>query len=330
MAPIRGFFVWGGGMLLILIPFFLFVGLGWPAHPDSCTNIHDGVQVIPFIEGTTTPDVQHPDTCYCEAFKVEDVVQGKGGVRQPTNTFSNFYSIFTSLGLVLWMRWDRKKVLNGEAEVKNTFWSAESWIPELYIFVVLFLGLGSMFLHASLSSTVSWFDGMSMYVFTSFLPAYTLTRRLDLGWWFLAIYLGLAVLFTGISVIPGMENASVVLIGIIVGLYAATEIFVNIYDIAKMGIGPWLSRLYDGVIRSGWLRLPLLFWGLGLLSFVAAAVFRSESQTGFPMCHPDSWFQPHGLLWHTLAGAMAVLLYFYWRGLRDNEVRQIVGSTTIN
>jgi hypothetical protein len=250
MAPIRGFFVWGGGMLAILLPFFLFVALGWPAHPDSCTNIHDGRQVIPFIEGTTTPDIQHPDSCYCEAFKVEDVVQGKGGVRQPTNTFSNFYAIFTSLGLVLWIRRDRTKVLNEGAEVKNAFWSVQSWLPEVYIFAVLFLGLGSMFLHASLSSTVSWFDGMSMYVFTSFLPAYTLTRRLNLGWWFLAAYLGPAVLFTGLNVIPGMENASTVLVGIIVGLYAAAEIFVKGYDIYKMGFGPWLGRLYDGLFTS--------------------------------------------------------------------------------
>jgi hypothetical protein len=31
------------------------------------------------------------------------------------------------------------------------------------------------------------------------------------------------------------------------------------------------------------------------------------------MCDPNAFFQPHGMLWHPLAGAMAVLLYFYWR-----------------
>ena len=335
MAPIRGFFVWGGGMLLVLVPFFLFVALGWPAHPDSCTNINAaGVQVIPVIEGASTPDVQHPDTCYCEAFKVDDVVQGKGGVRQPTNTFSNFYAIFTSLGLVFWIRRDRKKVIDGEAEVKNTFWSSDSWIPEIYVFAVLFLGLGSMFLHASLSSTVSWFDGMSMYVFTSFLPVYTVSRRIDLGWWFLLAWGGLAALFTLLNVLPGMEDASTVLVGIIVGLYAAAELFVKGYDIHKLGglfwggWGPWLGRLADGLFSSFWMLLPLLFWALGLGSFIAASKFRSASQTGYPMCHPDSWFQPHGLLWHTLSGVMAIMLYFYWRGLRDNEMRAIAGTSS--
>lgn len=336
MAPIRGFFVWGGGILLVLIPFFLFVGLGWPAHPDSCTNINDdGKQVIPYIAGTTTPDVDHPDTCYCEAFKVDDVVAGAPGVRQPVNTFSNFYAIFTSLGLVLMIRRDRKKVMDGEAELKNAFWSSDSWLPEVYVFAALFLGLGSMFLHASLSSTVSWADGMSMYVFTAFLPVYTLTRRLNLGWWFVLAYVGLAALFTVLNVLPGMEDASTVLVGIIVGLYAAAEVFVKGYDIQKMGglfwggWGPWFRRVCDGLFTRGWMWLPLMFWALGLGSFIAAAIFRAESQTGFPMCRADSLFQPHGLLWHTLSGVMAVMLYFYWRALRDNEMREIAGTTTI-
>jgi hypothetical protein len=37
------------------------------------------------------------------------------------------------------------------------------------------------------------------------------------------------------------------------------------------------------------------------------------------MCHPDSWFQPHGLMWHSLSGVMAMMLYFYWRKLPDEE-----------
>lgn len=334
MAPIRGYFVWGGGILLVLIPFFLFVALGWPTSPDSCTNINDeGRQVIPYIEGTRDLDLKHPDTCYCEAFEVEDVVSGKSGIRQMTNTLSNFYAIFTSLGLVLWIRCDRKKVLEGEAELKNTFWNPDSWVPELYVFAVLFLGLGSMFLHASLSSTVSWLDGMSMYVFTCFLPVYTVSRRIDLGPWFYVIYGGLVAIFTVLNVLPGMEDASTILVAIVVGLYAAAELFVKGYDIQKLG-GlfwdgwlPWFRRLGDGLFARFWMWLPLLFWTLGLGSFIAASQFRSASQTGEDMCRPDSWFQPHGLLWHTLSGVMAIMLYFYWRGLRDNEMRQIAESS---
>ena len=315
MAPIRGFFVWSGGALLILIPFFLFAILGWPAHPDSCTNINTAGQQVPKYED----GVLQPDTCYCEHFEVQDVVDGKPGIRQKINTYSNFYALFTSLGLVFLIRRDRKKVLEEGAEQKNNFWNSDTWIPELYVFAALFLGLGSMFLHASLSSTLSWFDGMSMYVFTSFLPVYTLQRRFNLGIFFYTGYAVSVIVFTMLNRLPGMEEASTILIAILLALYAGAELTVTIYDIVKMGFIAWGKRLYRSLFKDGWLLAPIGFWFAGLASFGLAAYFRAKSQTGHPMCHPMSWFQPHGLLWHTLAGVMAVLLYFYWRGLRDND-----------
>lgn len=324
MAPIRGFFVWSGGALLILIPFFLLAILGWPAHPDSCTNINaQGQQVAKYVDGVLQP----PDSCYCEHFEVQDVVDGKPGIRQKINTYSNFYALFTSLGLVFLIRCDRKKVLEDGAEIKNAFWDSNSWIPELYVFAALFLGLGSMFLHASLSSTLSWFDGMSMYVFASFLPVYTLRRRFDLKIFFYTAYAVLVIVFTMLNRLPGMEEASTLLIGILLGLYAIAEAIVTGYDICKMGFIAWGKRLYVSLFKDGWLLLPIFCWFGGLGSFGLAAYFRAVSQTGEPMCRPESWFQPHGLLWHTLAGVMAVLVYFYWRGLRDNDTVDWAGSS---
>jgi hypothetical protein len=322
MAPIRGFFVWSGGALLILIPFFLLAILGWPAHPDSCTNINaQGQQVAKYVDGVRQP----PDSCYCEHFEVQDVADGKPGIRQKINTYSNFYALFTSLGLVFLIRCDRKKVLEEGAEIKNTFWRSDSWIPELYVFAALFLGLGSMFLHASLSSTLSWFDGMSMYVFASFLPLYTLQRRFDLKIFFYTAYAVLVIVFTMLNRLPGWEESSQTLIIVLLVLYALTELTVTIYDIVKMGFIEWGKRLYVSLFKNGWLLPSIGFWLAALASFVVAAYFQAVSQTGEPMCHPKSWFQPHGLLWHTLGGLMAVLLYFYWRGLRDND--GVSGST---
>lgn len=330
MAPIRGFIVWGAGTLTILTILFVFVAVGWPAHPDSCTNIHDHVQTVPFIKGTQTPDTKHPDTCYCEAFDVKEVDTGAPGIRQMTNTLSNLYAIITSGYLACRIRRDRAK-----NTVKNIFYSSESWIPELYVFAVLFLGLGSMFLHASLSASVSWMDGMSMYVFTAFLPLYTLRRRFNLGPCFYTAYVALVAIFTLLNQLPGMEDASTALIGVMIGLYAVAEFVVKGYDIHNLGgiiykdgvlFGgwiPWFKRLWDGLVHEGWLWRALLFWGLGLGSFLVAVHFRAESQTGFPMCHPDSWFQPHGMLWHILSGVMAVMLYFYWRFLPDAEMRRL-------
>jgi hypothetical protein len=47
-----------------------------------------------------------------------------------------------------------------------------------------------------------------------------------------------------------------------------------------------------------------------------AIVFRALGSDGKALCFPDGWFQPHGLIWHTFSGAMALLMYFYWR--REN------------
>jgi hypothetical protein len=318
MAPVRGYFVWGISTLLICGALVIWSMAGWPPNPDSCTNIDPDthVQVLKKIDGTDYPDIVHPDTCYCEAFRVEDVVSGKPGIRQWTNTLSNVYAIVTSLILVGLIARAREK-----RRFTNLFDDPDSWVPELYVFAVLFLGLGSMWLHASLSSTVSWADGMSMYVFTCFLPLYTFRRRYQMKYWFYIIYVGAVALFTTLNVLPGMEDASTLLIMVIIAAYIFAEIWVKHLDLKRIGCERWFNRLRIGLCKGGWMRRALLFWTLGLVSFGLAAFFRGASQTGYWMCTPDSWFQPHGLLWHSLSGVMAMMLYFYWRTLPDEEMR---------
>lgn len=72
------FGVAGGFSLAILLPFLLFVALGWPGEPDPCISERSG-----------TAD----NTCYCEQFDRAEI--GEPGVRQPFNTWSNLYSILT-------------------------------------------------------------------------------------------------------------------------------------------------------------------------------------------------------------------------------------------
>ncbi|MDH5731638.1 MAG: hypothetical protein OEZ58_21865, partial [Gammaproteobacteria bacterium] len=54
-------------------------------------------------------------------------------------------------------------------------------------------------------------------------------------------------------------------------------------------------------------------WFAGVFSILLASFFWWASRTGNFLCDPQSWFQPHGLLWHTLAGMTALCLYFYFR-----------------
>ncbi|KQY92464.1 hypothetical protein ASD21_13770 [Caulobacter sp. Root1455] len=315
MGSAKGFVAWGVCLVVLMVPFLIFVSVGWPANPDDCTNIVNHVQVVPLVDGV--PDVDHPDSCYCEAFDPAQVDTGAAGIRQPVNTLSNLYAIASSLVLVFLIRRDRESGV-----VKNVFYYTESWVPEVWVFAVMFLGLGSMWFHASLSGTVSWFDSMSMYVFAAFLPVYTVRRRFNIGVFFYCAYAVLVIVFTMVGrILHKVDLISMKLIATLIGVYFLTEIGVKIVDMVKLGgPSPWWDRVKAGW-EDGWVKRALLYWGIGVACFGFATMFQILSQTGGPMCWKDSWFQPHGLLWHTLAGAMAVMVYLYWRELPDEDVR---------
>jgi len=268
----RGFVVWGIGIAVILGIFLIFMAAGWPGDANSCT--------------TTSPN-----TCFCEDFNPSDVTSGRGGVRQPVNTWFNLYSIFTSLIVAAVVFADRK------ANRTQNPMRAHAWIPDLYIFAVLFLGLGSMWFHASLKEWGGLFDQMSMFVYAVFLIFYSIYRLWPNDWFFGIGYALTVILVTIIAALWKHEYASLVLILILVVLYLIFEVALciklgNFMQGRPLTIGLWVSA----VVAIG---LATLFWAL--------------SQTGRVMCDPHSAFQPHGLLWHPLAGVMSVLLYFYWR-----------------
>lgn len=268
----RGFIVWGAGIVLVLGVFLIFVAAGWPGAPNDCIN-------------------STPDTCFCEAFNRADVLSGAPGVRQPVNTWFNLYSIATSLLIAVVVFTDRK---SGSAP--NAIRS-RSWIPDLYIFAVLFLGLGSMWFHASIKEWGGVFDEMSMFVFAAFLVFYSIHRLWHNDWFFAVGYALTVLLFTIVGAAWHYENKSLILILILVAAYLTFEI---------------ILCCRTGKFMQG-KPLTITLWVLAVAAIGLATLFWALSQTGRPLCDPQSGFQPHGLLWHPLAGVMAVLLYFYWR-----------------
>lgn len=287
MPLARPWIVWIVGTVVLLGLFWLFAyGTGWPPALDSCVK-----------------DM----SCYCEAFDLGKLraAEASGtwwkGVQQPVNTYSNLYAV-VSAGYVACRLWrDRKAGTNANVIMSN------SWTGDLWVFCVLFLGLGSMWFHGSISQWVSWFDGFSMYVFAGFLVFYTLDRGFvrhgvsaNIRTWIFWIgYLLSVILFT---MIGAMGVPSEILIGTMIGAYIAIEIFY-----ARFVFAPEWSY-------AAFKRAPFLMWLGGLIAFGMAALFRALSTTpDDPWCTPESFWQPHGLLWHPLAGVMALCLYFYWR-----------------
>jgi hypothetical protein len=290
MSPVyRPWLIYVVGTVLLLGEIiFIGYGTGWPATADSCIAGGD---------------------CYCEYFDPHDVSIGATGFRQPVNTWSNLYALFTA-ALVAWrLMLDRKQAASGNVM------KSESPIADGYVFAVLFLGLGSMWFHASMSSAVSWMDGFSMYVFAGYLVFYTIDRLLVMkgvseATRNLVFWVGWpvnAVIYTDIS---ATHLPSEILIGALVGVYVIMELL----------IGWWgKNDFFAGWI--GWRDVRArIYWLCGLGAFLIATLFRALSGDEGPLCFPHSWFQPHGLIWHTFSGAMAVLMYFYWR--RENAAAQ--------
>ncbi len=282
MGAYRGFLVWGIGIVVVLGAFLIFVAAGWPGAANNC--------IYP-----THDNPPQPDSCYCEQFNRHAVLGHDGGVRQPVNTWFNLYSIFTGFLVALVVYLDRNAGACGNPMRTSSFY------PDVYIFAVLFLGLGSMWFHGSLKEWGGWFDLLSMFVYASFLVFYTVRRMWAADWFFLVFYPITVTLFTIVGGLWHWQYQSLVLIVILVLAYLALEVKV------------WADT---GKIMQCKL-LTVVLWVAAVLSIGAATLIWAWSQTGGRWCDPKSAFQPHGLLWHPLAGVMAVLLYFYWREDED-------------
>lgn len=292
---LRPWVAWISAALALMGLFMLFsVDIGWPTVPDSCVA---------------------ENHCYCENFDASLIVRGATGVRQPVNTWSNLY-VFLTVPIIAFM-------ISRDRHIGKPINQMQSndFFPDLYTVVALFLGLGSMWLHASGAKHVAWMDGMSMYVFAGFLVFYTLDRMLLTSMapmpvrrvLFLIAYPLTVIWFTRIGA-GGASSTG--LIGGLVGVYVLLELLPRDARFWRAGFCWWPMNMIW--LRDGW---AALFWWLGLGCFGFAALARALSEKeGKPWCNPDSFFQPHGLIWHIFCGIMAVLLYFYWR--RENVVDQ--------
>jgi hypothetical protein len=292
----RPWTVWIFFTVVLMGLFWLFAyGWGWPPIVDKC--------------------VANDMSCYCEQFEisVSQLIANEAsgtwwnGVMQPVNTYSNLYAI-VSAGYVACRLWRDRKA-GGLGNVLTSNW----WMGDVWVFCVLFLGLGSMWFHGSISGGVSWFDGFSMYVFTGFMVFYSLDRALarfdvDPGIRTLVFWIGYPVFVIPFTILNAVGVSAEILIGVTLGIYGVIELFFS-----KFVFWPEWTR---------WVWKPFFMWIGGLAAFILAALARAQATVpSDPWCSPDSFWQPHGLLWHTLSGVMALCLFFYWREDRGGTGR---------
>ncbi len=241
-----------------LVVFFVLGARGWPGDNDDC------------LDST-------PDTCYCERPRTDRMVL------QPVNTWSNVGFILVGLVILAWL----------------TFGSGSGPMQEQSLFsvglglVIVFLGPGSMFFHASLKDWGGWIDNVSMNLFISWVALYDLARMVHAGeviflalW--IAVNAGLGV-FLWVNVRRGWGK------WVFAGLIAVLVLTSVLVALSVGGV----HRNFTGLI-------------VGLVIFGVALAIQQLSQTGRPLCDPDSLLQGHAA-WHVLAALAAGSIYLYLR-----------------
>ncbi len=225
-----------------------------------------------------------PPYCYCET-----VLEGPVG--QPVNTGSDL--AFVVAGLVIAWRAGRRTDPDSPHPFRRNAGYAAA-----YSQMAVFMGLGSMFFHGAMTEWGGRLDGLSMYLFILYVIAYQISRSWQLGW------RGFAGLYGGLALVFGAErmfgsNSSLVVFGSLVTLALLLEVLIAV-PVSRIRLGRGRDRL---------LQRHIFLLGLGL--FCLALVIWSFSDSGRPLCDPDSLIQGHAI-WHLLTAGTVTAIYFYF------------------
>jgi len=241
-----------------------------------------------WVESSRADECVEEGTCYCERFR-------PGMIKQPSNTWSNLG--FVVVGLVLLAILPAAHAGSGRNPMEE-----RSVYSVLYGCVVVFLGPGSMFFHASMKKWGGWIDNFSMLLFTGFLLVYDFTGIVNGGktlFWIvyvvLVVLLGLVSWFFPRSPIKGFSTGSLAF-----GAMAIVWVVLQVFAIPGIG----------GIDRDNGTAILLLL--AAAIVFAVAFLIQQRSQTGRPWWQPDTLVQGHAL-WHLLTAATTVILFFYLR-----------------
>ena len=164
------------------------------------------------------------------------------------------------------------------------------WLyPGMYAYAAALIGLGSLVYHASMVFPAQVADILGMYLLSTFVLLYNLSRAFKLkGWMFFGSYLGINIVLGVISTVWPVSRR---------------PIFVGLLVLIL------LSELLARRMVSTHLSLKMLL--ATSVSLVIACVAWLLDTNGV-VCQPDSWLQLHSL-WHFGMAAAIWFLYLYYR-----------------
>ncbi|MHC4954361.1 MAG: ceramidase domain-containing protein [Planctomycetota bacterium] len=242
-----------------------------------------GLVAIPFfVMGARDwggPGAADEENNYCERVRTGRMI------KQPVNTWSNIGFICMGLGMLFYIdAYPDGSSSPNPMTYRNLF-------TVLYGLVVIWLGPGSMFLHASQKVWGGWLDNLSMNMFVTFVLCYETTRIFDLGvvpfvilWMLLNVGLGLLTWFWK------WDYTGILTFAVVIALVIAAEIYIGIEETPRQGL--WMI-------------------GVGVAMGLATVIW-IFSKTGMPLCKPDSIWQGHAA-WHLLTALATLFILLYLR-----------------
>jgi hypothetical protein len=212
-----------------------------------------------------------PDDCFCEFIRLSETV------RQPANTWSSLAYAFFGLLVI-----SHSYSLPNKKPFTHHF-------GLLMALMMITIGLGSAFYHASLSFLGQFADFFGMYLMSSFVLVYALYRRFSLP------ELQVILLYVGINVVLGL---------LLVYVPELRRSIFGILLIAALGLEIYYASSRKVTIQTRWFYM-------GLVIFAAAyAIWIIDDER--ILCSPESWLQGHAL-WHLLGAIANGMLYLYYR-----------------
>lgn len=218
---------------------------------------------------------------FCEAAR-------DGLIKQPANTWSNIG--FITAGLLMAFQ-----LSNGNFSANKNPFTQSSFTAIFFSCLVVFLGPGSMAMHATETEIGGEFDMLSMYLVASFAASYAMQRYWK---WSNTIFTVSFVLGIIVCEVAGLYHEHLPLID-----YAGNLIFGIFLTISC------IFELLNGYQRKISLNKKYGYTALGslLLAFFIWNIWKDNS----PLCDPYSYIQGHAI-WHLLDAVAAYFLFRFY------------------
>ncbi len=260
-----GLWVGAGIFMITMVVFAIMATAGWPGGADDCLVVAGGIE---------------RDNCYCERLR-------PGWVKQPASTWSDLAFVIAGLSMLAIAGTENRGTAGRNPMVNG------SWMANLFGWIIIFMGPGSMYFHASFTDWGGFLDSTSMFLLLTFVVGYDLHQATRGSVW------------KWLSWIVAVGVLTLALILVVALPAAATPVFITFA--VSTGVFDLIIRLAAGLQRSWW-------WYAGFFSvFGGAMTIWILSGTGGPLCKPDAVLWQGHAWWHALSAAAMVFLFMYFR-----------------